>query len=105
VDPAMSKVLYRPLSIVISVLGGILAGAIFKQIWQGARTAGSRSSRRSNPFGLGGLTDDGFISLDEHSPSASFPAVPSCVLASPGQHRAAGHQSGWRNHGKSQHHP
>ena len=30
----MSKVFYRLLSIVISVLGGILAGATFKQIWK-----------------------------------------------------------------------
>ena len=32
----MSRVFYRQLSIVISVLGGILAGAIFKQIWSSA---------------------------------------------------------------------
>lgn len=30
----MIKVLYKPVSIVISVLGGILAGAIFKQVWK-----------------------------------------------------------------------
>ena len=30
----MIKVLYKPVSIVISVLGGILAGAIFKRIWK-----------------------------------------------------------------------
>jgi Protein of unknown function (DUF4235) len=30
----MIKVLYKPVSLVISVLGGILAGAIFKRIWK-----------------------------------------------------------------------
>ena len=27
------KILYRPLSLVVSVLGGILAGAVFKKVW------------------------------------------------------------------------
>ena len=27
------KVLYRPLSLVVSMLGGILAGAVFKKVW------------------------------------------------------------------------
>jgi hypothetical protein len=27
------KILYRPLSLLISVLGGILAGAVFKKVW------------------------------------------------------------------------
>jgi len=30
----MAKIIYRPLGIVFSVLGGILAGAVFKQIWK-----------------------------------------------------------------------
>ena len=30
----MAKLLYRPLGIVVSVLGGILAGTVFKQIWK-----------------------------------------------------------------------
>ena len=30
----MAKALYTPISIVFSVLGGLLAGAIFKQIWK-----------------------------------------------------------------------
>jgi hypothetical protein len=30
----MSKVFYKPVSLVVSVLGGILAGAIFKRIWK-----------------------------------------------------------------------
>ena len=30
----MAKALYTPVSIVFSVLGGLLAGAVFKQIWK-----------------------------------------------------------------------
>ncbi len=30
----MAKALYMPFSIAFSVLGGVLAGAIFKQIWK-----------------------------------------------------------------------
>ncbi|ANN16994.1 hypothetical protein SD37_15970 [Amycolatopsis orientalis] len=30
----MNKVLYKPMNMVISALGGILAGAAFKQIWK-----------------------------------------------------------------------
>jgi predicted metal-dependent enzyme (double-stranded beta helix superfamily) len=30
----MIKLLYKPVSILVSVLGGILAGAIFKQVWK-----------------------------------------------------------------------
>jgi uncharacterized protein DUF4235 len=30
----MIKLIYKPVSILVSVLGGILAGAIFKQIWK-----------------------------------------------------------------------
>jgi predicted metal-dependent enzyme (double-stranded beta helix superfamily) len=30
----MIKLLYKPVALLVSVLGGILAGAIFKQIWK-----------------------------------------------------------------------
>jgi hypothetical protein len=30
----MIKLFYRPVSILVSVLGGMLAGAIFKQVWK-----------------------------------------------------------------------
>lgn len=30
----MAKLLYKPLGIAFGVLGGILAGAVFKQIWK-----------------------------------------------------------------------
>ena len=53
VDPAMIKVLYKPVSIVISVLGGILAGAIFKRIWKIAAEK-TRPLRRPTRGGAGG---------------------------------------------------
>ena len=31
---AMIKIIYKPVSILVSVLGGILAGVIFKRIWK-----------------------------------------------------------------------
>jgi hypothetical protein len=34
VEETMIKLLYKPVSIVVSVLGGVLAGAIFKQVWK-----------------------------------------------------------------------
>lgn len=30
----MTKLVYKPVSLLVSVLGGVLAGAIFKKIWQ-----------------------------------------------------------------------
>jgi hypothetical protein len=30
----MIKLVYKPLSVLVSVLGGLLAGAIFKRIWK-----------------------------------------------------------------------
>ncbi|WP_068271130.1 DUF4235 domain-containing protein [Aldersonia kunmingensis] len=31
--PAPSKLMYKPMSLFVSVLGGILAGQVFRQIW------------------------------------------------------------------------
>jgi hypothetical protein len=33
-EEAMSKVLCKPVSLLVSVAGGLLAGAIFKQVWK-----------------------------------------------------------------------
>ena len=41
----MAKALYTPVSIVFSVLGGILAGAVFKQIWK--RISGEEESPKA----------------------------------------------------------
>jgi hypothetical protein len=34
VEEAMIRLIYKPVSILASVLGGVLAGIIFKRIWQ-----------------------------------------------------------------------
>jgi hypothetical protein len=34
VEETVIKLFYRPVSILVSVLGGMLAGAIFKQVWK-----------------------------------------------------------------------
>jgi hypothetical protein len=49
----MIKVLYKPMSIVISVLGGILAGAIFKRVWKIA-AGEDEAPRRPTRGGAGG---------------------------------------------------
>ena len=41
----MAKALYTPISIVFSVLGGLLAGTIFKQIWK--RISGEEESPKA----------------------------------------------------------
>jgi hypothetical protein len=33
---ATAKILYRPIGLISSVLGGVVAGAIFKQVWRRA---------------------------------------------------------------------
>jgi Protein of unknown function (DUF4235) len=35
-DPIVAKVLYKPFGLIVSVLGGIVARAIFKRIWGAA---------------------------------------------------------------------
>ena len=47
----MIKILYKPVSIVISVLGGILAGAIFKRVWKIA--AGEDEAPKATDAGRG----------------------------------------------------
>jgi hypothetical protein len=41
----MAKVLYKPLGIAFGVLGGILAGTVFKQIWK--RVAGEEDAPKA----------------------------------------------------------
>lgn len=38
----MAKLIYRPLGLLLSILGGILAGAVFKRVWK-------RASGKENP--------------------------------------------------------
>lgn len=55
VKPSTSaKVLYRPIGLLSSVLGGVIAGALFKQIWQraapGEKSDPPRPLETSYPF-------------------------------------------------------
>ena len=56
-----AKILYRPVGLVSSVVGGLLAGVIFKQVWRRAAPG-----PRSDPPGF--LTPNGF------DPIAASPA-------------------------------
>jgi uncharacterized protein YidB (DUF937 family) len=47
----MMKLLYKPVSMLVSVLGGILAGAIFKQAWKLA--AGEDEAPKATDAGKG----------------------------------------------------
>jgi len=47
----MAKLIYRPLSMLISIAGGILASAIFKRIWKLA--AGADEAPRATDAGKG----------------------------------------------------
>ena len=42
------KLLYKPFGLLVSVLGGILAGSLFKQLWQAA-CARERGAGRKLP--------------------------------------------------------
>jgi hypothetical protein len=45
------KVLYKPLGIVFSVIGGILAGTIFKQIWKRISGEGEAPKATESEYG------------------------------------------------------
>jgi hypothetical protein len=47
----MAKLIYRPFGLVISVLGGILAGAIFKQLWKLASDEEEAPKAREREYG------------------------------------------------------
>lgn len=49
----MIKLLYKPVSMLVSVLGGVLAGAIFKRIWKTA--AGQDEAPKATDAGRGWL--------------------------------------------------
>ncbi|AZG48598.1 DUF4235 domain-containing protein [Gordonia insulae] len=61
----VSKTLYKPLSLVTSILGGVVAGAVFGQIWK--RIADEPTApdpkdlRRSNTEVLAGAAVQGLI--------------------------------------------
>jgi len=47
----MIKVLYKPVSLLVSVLGGVLAGSIFKRVWKFA--AGEDDAPKATEAGRG----------------------------------------------------
>jgi Protein of unknown function (DUF4235) len=47
----MAKVLYTPLGVLFSVLGGIIAGAIFKQIWRRVAGEDDAPGARESEYG------------------------------------------------------
>ena len=47
----MAKIVYRPLGILFSVLGGILAGTIFKQIWKVISREGEAPKAKESEYG------------------------------------------------------
>jgi hypothetical protein len=47
----MIKLIYKPVSMLVSVLGGVLAGAIFKRVWKAA--AGEDEAPRATEAGRG----------------------------------------------------
>jgi hypothetical protein len=52
----MTRLLYKPVSLLLSVLGAILAGAIFKQVWKlaaGEEEAGPRQAGRGSMIAVG----------------------------------------------------
>jgi uncharacterized protein DUF4235 len=50
VEETMIKLVYKPVSLLVSVLGGMLAGAVFKQIWKlAARSRRLRQDHEVTP--------------------------------------------------------
>jgi predicted metal-dependent enzyme (double-stranded beta helix superfamily) len=47
----MMKLIYKPVSLLVSVLGGMLAGAIFKQVWK--LTAGEQEAPEASDIRRG----------------------------------------------------
>jgi hypothetical protein len=42
-----AKILYRPLGIVSSLIGGVLAGSVFKQVWKHATPGDNQDAPRA----------------------------------------------------------
>ncbi|HXV32803.1 MAG TPA: DUF4235 domain-containing protein [Gaiellaceae bacterium] len=49
----MAKLAYRPFGLLLSVLSGLLAGAIFRQVWKRARDQDDAPKPRESEYGLG----------------------------------------------------
>jgi hypothetical protein len=47
----MAKLVYRPIGLLFSVLGGILAGAVFKQVWKRVSDKGDPPKPKESEYG------------------------------------------------------
>ena len=47
----MAKLIYQPFGLMFSVLGGILAGAIFRQLWKLVSNEGEPPKARESEYG------------------------------------------------------
>ena len=48
----MARLFYRPFGLMFSVLGGILAGAVFRQIWKRVSRKEEPPNARASEYGL-----------------------------------------------------
>lgn len=60
---AVSKTLYKPLSLAISVLGGLLAGVVFKQVW---KRIGDNDAKAPDPKDLNRTAQEVLIAAAIH---------------------------------------
>lgn len=59
----VSKAVYKPLSLGMSVLGGLLAGAVFKQVW---KRVGDNDPEAPDPKDLGRSVQEVLIAAAVH---------------------------------------
>lgn len=43
----MARILYKPIGLLLAVLGSLLAGAVFKRVWPGGDTVDATDARKS----------------------------------------------------------
>lgn len=60
---AVSKTLYKPLALTTSVLGGVLAGVVFKQVW---KRIGDNDVKAPDPKDLGRTAQEVLIAAAIH---------------------------------------
>jgi len=96
----MSKLIYKPVSMAVSVLGGMAAGAIFRQVWRlaahGEEAPSATDPRRSWPEVLIAAAIEGAVfavvraALDRGTATAARELTGSC----PGEEGAATEREG-----------
>lgn len=43
----MARILYKPIGLLLAVLGSLIAGAVFKRVWPGANSTDATDARKS----------------------------------------------------------